>query len=68
MKASRKHTVVGDVVLPVSKLSTKGIPKLFKRETHSEFLRYMRDDPISEEGPCLRLGAVTDGENLECRP
>ena len=59
-----KRTVVCDVVLPMSKFSTKGVPKMLKREAHPEFLRHMRDDPISEECPHFRLGTVADGKNL----
>ena len=28
----------------------------------------MRDDPVSVERPRFRLGAITNGENLERRP
>lgn len=68
MKVCGKRTVVGDVVLPVGELPTKRVPKVLKREAHSKFLRYVRDDPISEESPHLRLGTVADGQNLERRP
>ena len=64
----RKHTVVGDIVLPMGELSTERVPKVLKREAHSNFLRYVRDDPISEERPHFRLGTVADGENLERHP
>jgi len=64
VKVRGKHTVVSDVVLPMGKLSAKRVPKMLEREAHSEFIRYVGDDPISEEHPHFRLGTVTDGENL----
>jgi hypothetical protein len=65
VKVWGRRTVVCDVVLPMGKLPSKGVPKMFEREAHSEFLGYMGDDPISEECPRFRFGAVTDGEDLE---
>jgi hypothetical protein len=52
----------------MGKLSTKGVPKMLKRETHSEFVRHLRDDPVPEERPRFRLGTIADGENLERGP
>lgn len=63
-----KPTIVCDVILPMGQLPPKGVPQVLEGEAHSKSLGYMRDNPISEECPRFRLGAVTDGENLKCRP
>ena len=44
-----EHTVVGDVVLPMGKLSAERVPKVPKQKAHSKSLGYVRDDAISEE-------------------
>ena len=67
-KTGGKPAIVCDVILPMSQLPAKCVPEVLEGEAHSKSLRYVRDNPISEKYPRFRLGAVTNGENLECRP